>query len=167
MMTECEKLFGMAMLMLLFAGCAATPKLDTSNVAADVTPRQVLQNPEGYRGQNVLLGGVIVNSTNQTGTTLLEILSYPLDRDQKPRTREPAQGRFLASYPGYLETVDYSAGRIISIVGNIEGTQNGRIGEADYTYPYLAIREHYLWPASTERQSQPRVNFGIGVIFSN
>ncbi len=56
---------------------------------------------------------------------MLEILAYPLDQRFYPSTRKTPQGRFLAEYPQYLETVDSASGRLISLVGTVSEVRVG------------------------------------------
>lgn len=152
--------------LLLAVGCASTkPRFDTSSVTAGVTPQStsaetVEQMPE------VLWGGVIVNSSNLADATQLEVLAYPLNDKQRPNTARAPIGRFLAVSPGYLETADYAQGRLITVRGRLQETAVGKIGEANYTYPVVDILDSQLWkPEDYARPaSQPRVNFGIGVM---
>lgn len=151
---------------LLAVGCASTkPRFDTAGVAAGVTPQgtsadTVAQAPE------VLWGGVIVNSSNLADATQLEVLAYPLDDRQRPNTDRAPIGRFLAVAPGYLETADYAQGRLITIRGRLQETAQGKIGEANYTYPVVDILDSQLWTRDDypRASTQPRVNFGIGVM---
>mgnify|MGYP001170023437 FL=1 len=151
---------------LLIAGCANTqPRFDTSGVATGVTPQGVAADTIA-QAPEVLWGGVIVNSSNLTDATQLEVLAYPLDDRQRPNTALSPIGRFLAVAPGYLETADYTQGRLITIRGRLQDRAEGRIGEARYAYPVIEILDSQLWQREDHSRSysQPRVNFGIGVM---
>lgn len=150
--------------LLLAAGCASGP-LKTEGVARDVVPSASAGTE--YVGETVLWGGVIVNATNLEERTRLEIVGYPLDEySQRPQTDAEPQGRFLAYREGYLETAEYGRGRRVTVRGEITGSERGRIGEAPYTYPAVAVDELELWPESRDRgSSRPRFHFGLGVIF--
>jgi len=150
----------------LLAACAGGPRYDTSTVDTSLTAAKVGATPDSYTGIPVVWGGVIVATRNQPDYTELEILSYPLDGAQRPDTRRAEQGRFLARYAGYLEGVDYAAGRRVTINGRIETTLPGKVGDAPYTFPLLQAKDVYLWPRDSETPSSPQFQFGIGVIFS-
>ncbi|MFA5531806.1 MAG: Slp family lipoprotein [Thiohalomonadaceae bacterium] len=151
----------------LLVGCAGTgPEFKTEGVATGLTPREASTRAADIAGTRVLWGGVIVNSTNLENATQLEVLGYPLDDSQEPQTDAGPAGRFLVIEPGYLETADYAQGRRITVVGPVTGTRQGKIGESAYTYPVVDPDRIHLWPrASTQRYTEPRFHFGVGVIF--
>ena len=149
-------------------GCATGPQFDTQDTLSMLTPSRVAMSDEGAAGEQVVWGGMIVNTRNLEEATQLEILAYPLDRRQRPRTERTPQGRFMVRVPGYLESVDYSPGRLLTVTGTLERTVTGQVGETPYRYPVLGAEDHYLWPREDEpATTRPRFNIGIGVILSN
>ncbi|HEX5514074.1 MAG TPA: Slp family lipoprotein [Gammaproteobacteria bacterium] len=145
-------------------GCATQPRFETTGVMAGLSP-QVAGRDSTKQGAEVLWGGVIVNSSNLADATQLEVLAYPLDDRQQPEIDRRPIGRFLAVAPGYLETVDYAQGRLITIRGRVRDTAVGKIGDASYNYPVIDILDSQLWKRDRYVQpAQPRVNFGIGVM---
>lgn len=146
----------------MLAGCAATPDFDAKTYDTTLPPIQAIADAAGVQGRAVMWGGVIVQSSNITTGTQLEILSYPLNRLQRPDQNLPAGNRFLAVKDGYLETMDFAEGRHVTVVGHIKGTQQGTIGEAPYTYPIVALDDIFLWPVA-QQSTEPRFTFGIGV----
>ncbi|WP_421620769.1 Slp family lipoprotein [Alkalilimnicola ehrlichii] len=158
----------LSLLGLLLAACAAGPRYGTEAVNMDLTPLGVAAEPEAFTGERVVWGGIIVASENLKDSTRMEVLSYPLDRSQRPRTERSPQGRFLVSQPGYVETADYAPGRQITLSGRVEEVIDGRIGEADYRYPRVIPDDLYLWQREAgPAQSGPRVRFGVGIILTN
>ncbi len=151
--------------LMLLAGCASAPKFDMTGVNTATTPSEAVRI-DSTRGTKVLWGGTIVNSKNLESSTQLEVLAYPLDSRMRPLTTREPLGRFLIEHPSYLETVDYAAGRLITITGTLTGTTQGKIDEATYIYPVVASQQMHLWSKSGE-DSGPRVNFGVGVMFHN
>ena len=85
-----------------------------------------------------------------------------LDGDNRPDTEARPTGRFLAEREGYLETVNYAPGRLVTVVGPVTETRRGRIGETEYEYPVVAARRIQLWQPA-RRYSEPQVRFGVGV----
>lgn len=153
---------------LALAACASGPGISTVDVDQTVTPTQGVAEIANLRGNKVLWGGTIVSSTNLKDSTRLEVLAYPLDGAQRPETSATPTGRFLVLERGYLETVDYSAGRLITAKGALTQTRKGAIGEAEYTYPVVAADQLYLWPQ--EDLTEPggtglNLGIGLGVIF--
>jgi len=153
---------------LLLAACASGPGISTDGVNETVTPSQASVETDVLRGDQVLWGGMIINSTNLKNSTRLEVLSYPLDSSQRPETSAQPTGRFLAMEKGYLETVDYGQGRLVTIKGALNETQDGAIGDADYTYPVIQADQIYLWAEESDaarRDSGINFGFGIGILF--
>ena len=75
-------------------------------------------------------------------------------------------GRFLVIQQGYLESVDYAPGRLVTITGQFTDTREGEVGSADYVYPVIEAEQIFLW-SNNVGANQPTVHFGFGFIFSN
>lgn len=150
---------------LLLVACSSAPKFNTEAVESGLTPRQAAGETTLQRGKKVLWGGMIVTSNNLEGRTAIEVLAYPLDGNHFPQTDQPPYGRFMLLHEGYLETVDYAPGRLISAVGRFEGTRSGRIGQSEYLYPLMQAEQLHLWPRNGKGNT--RFHFGIGVILGN
>jgi outer membrane lipoprotein len=155
------KLLLVAVFGLLVSACSSGPRLNVSDADTKLTPSQAAASAADARV--VAWGGVVVNTTHEKNSTLIEIVAYPLGFNHKPDTDGQAIGRFLAEHPGFLETIDYAPGRLVTVVGPLRSTRQGRIGESDYTYPVVGVREIKLWPAPRQIE-RPHWNFGIGVI---
>ena len=151
---------------LALAACATGPKIDISNIDRSITPQRVTAEVESLRGKIILWGGVIIASTNLKDTTQIEVLAFPLDSSHKPDTAAPPLARFLAVKNSYLETQDFAQGRLLTVTGPITGTLTGQVGEARYVYPVVTPDALYLWP-KPGTSTDPRVHFGIGVMFHN
>lgn len=144
---------------LLLSACAQ-PVFDPSGVDPGITPARVARQPGPVQGRRVIWGGEIVASRNLAETTELVVLARPLNRAQRPQAGGPQMGRFIVHYPGYLETVVYQPGRLVTVEGRVVGRETRRVGEADYTYPQVGADSVYLWPEGQERD---RVRVGVGV----
>lgn len=160
-----HKIFTLLFAGLLLGGCATGPKYPTEGVEVALTPQQAIAEADTQQGKLVLWGGMIIDSTNLESQTRLEVLGYPLDSNQRPLTDQQPYGRFLLFKEGYLETVDYAAGRQITVLGRVSGVQEGKVDETSYTYPVIDAEQLYLW-SRRQAQSEPRVQFGFGLIFS-
>lgn len=154
-------------LSLALAGCASAP-LATEGVDGGVTPAAVKDAPEATAGRTVLWGGVIADARNLPDRTRLEIVAYPLsERTQRPDTDASSPGRFRVYVDGYLETAVYGPGRRFTVRGRVQGTETGRIDEAEYVFPVIKAEAFELWPEQTRRERGSGVNFGFGIILSN
>ncbi len=145
--------------------CATQPRFATEDVSLQSTPAEINQAADNASG-TVIWGGVIISSTNLAAATQLEVLAYPLDSRQRPATHHNAQGRFLVHSTGYLETVDYAAGRLITVLGNLDGLTQGSVGDAQYDFPRVLASDMQLWQ-DKDYQESPKFTFGIGVSLSN
>ena len=111
----------------------------------DISFDELRRNPEAHKGQVVLLGGVIVKSLNKKEGTLLEIYQTEIESDGMPVNLDVSGGRFLAFYEGFLDNEIYRAGRKLTIAGTVKGQLVKKLGQVDYHYPYLIIKEMHLW----------------------
>ncbi len=149
---------------LLLSACATAPVLDDSGVDYTIMPKSVVNNLAATRGRLVLWGGMIVASKNLRDTTELEVLSYPLDKRQRPDLDANAGERFVIVQKGYLETADYAKGRLISVVATVVATREGMLDETRYTYPVVDARALHLWPRARAHRPDTHFHFGVGVI---
>jgi outer membrane lipoprotein len=154
------------LLAILLIACATTPEFDITGVDSSITPSRAVNELQTLQGKPVLWGGVIIAGTNLKEATQFEILAYPLDASNRPDTEQTPLGRFLAEQAGYVETTDFAQGRLLTVRGTLKDTRTGRIGETEYTYPLLAIDQLHLWPKQGDA-TEPRIQFGIGVMFHN
>lgn len=147
----------------LLAGCATPFDVGTAN--RTLTPQAAAGNVAAAQGVTVAWGGHIVAARNLKDNTEFEVLSFPLDRDNRPQRGAAPTGRFIAIYPGFVETADYGPGREVTVIGNVSAARTGTLGEASYTYPVLSASRMHLWPKDEPSGSatQPTIHFGIGI----
>lgn len=150
--------------MVLLSACSTSEKLDSSGIDLSITPQQAVSESTVLRNTQVLWGGVVVSSINLKDVTQFEILAYPLTSEQRPDTEQPATGRFLALQEGYLEISRYVQGSLMTISGSLQDKRSGRVGESDYIYPVIKIKQFHLWE-KRQRVNQPQFHFGLGMQF--
>ena len=151
------------LLLMVLAGCESTGGVVSSG---PVPARLSATADPGVKGQVLTWGGSVISIKNLKDRTLLEVMSYPLASDGKPRTDLPSQGRFIADYKGFLEPAEYQPGRLVTVTGPMLGYTDGKVGEADYRYPALRADEMRLWDrqaAGSRNWKRPAVNLGVGV----
>ena len=144
----------------VLGGCATAPPFpETSLQTVDrsLTPERAARDTS--RNVQVLWGGVIIGAINLTDHTDFNVLFYPLDKSQRPDLDKPPQNRFIVRYSGYLETMVYATGREISVLGSVQGVEDGKVGDAPYRFPVIKADKIYLWPIGGDS----RVHFGVGV----
>jgi len=133
---------------LLLSGCAHVMHVMSDRALKMVDPeirfKELLRDPEAYRGRVVLLGGVIIQTKNTKEGAIIEVLQKDIDRWGRPIEEDVSGGRFLILYQGYLEPLIYSAGKEITVVGEVAGKKIMPLGEIEYAYPVISPREMHL-----------------------
>lgn len=157
-----SRLLPAALLALLLAACAPAPIY--KNVAGvSAMPAQVAQTPERYAGSAVIWGGRIVQVKNLADHSEVELLAYPLDSSQRPKANDSGSGRFIAVMPGFVEPLDYPSGALMTISGKLDGSRAGKVGEADYVFPLVAVAQSHVWTAAEMDRGRNNIHFGVGV----
>jgi outer membrane lipoprotein len=141
-----KRFFILVLVLAFLYGCAhAVSRGVLKEVDRKITFSALLQAPNAYKGKVILLGGIIVNTINKQEGTLLEVYETALDREGRPVNTDRSEGRFLALYQGFLDSEIYKQGRKVTIAGTVQGEKTQLLGEIQYRYPYLIIKEIRLW----------------------
>ncbi len=148
--------------MVALAGCTTLPAVHTAQPAAALTPAEIAEAPESHAGATVVWGGRILKVSNLAQRTEVTVLAYPLDRDQRPRTRTASSGRFIAQLPGFVEPYDYPEGRYLTVGGVLVGTRVVRVDGQERVLPLVQVEDVRRWPADYE-EPPSRWHLGIGV----
>ena len=114
----------------------------------NIPPSQIRANPDAYKGQLFIFGGVVAETRVTAMGSQIEGIYFPVDSYGYLKDRESADGRFLALYPqtrGMLDPLIYKRGREITIAGIFVGNRAGKIEEMEYSYPVFEIRQIHLW----------------------
>ncbi|HEV2623318.1 MAG TPA: Slp family lipoprotein [Frateuria sp.] len=149
--------------LLALAACAPAPIYKAAPDAISAPPSQVAQSPEQFANRPVIWGGRIVGVNNLADHSEVEILAYPLDSSQRPRANDSGSGRFIAVMPGYVESLDYPAGGLITVSGQLNGSRAGKVGQADYVFPLVQVGQSHVWTADEMNKGKNNVHFGVGV----
>jgi outer membrane lipoprotein len=151
-----KRLFIFGIVLSLLSGCVhAVSRNVLQEVDREITFSALLNDPIAYKGRVVLLGGVIVSTINKQEGTLLEVYETRLDREGRPTNIDRSEGRFLALYEGFLDSEIYAAGRQVTIAGTVQGEKIQPLGEVEYRYPYLLVKEIHLWKEEKPVQHEP------------
>ena len=151
---------GTLLAIALLAGCATPVFKDMP--ATTLSPLDVADAPERYHDTALVWGGRVIAVHNLADSTQVEVVAHPLDAAQRPDIRTPSIGRFVVVLPGYVESMDYPAGRWLSVRGHVGGSEVHRIDQRDVVYPLLLSDEAHLWPASFPYE-HGKFTFGFGV----
>jgi outer membrane lipoprotein len=144
----------------LLPGCATPVFKDAPPAIA--TPAEIGAAPERYHGADIVWGGKIVDVRNLADATEVQVVAYPLDGAQRPDPNAPTLGRFVVALPGYVEPLDYPAGRFVTLRGHIAGSRSVPIDERNVVFPLVADAAVHLWPVNFPYE-EPRVRFSFGV----
>jgi len=130
------------------AGCASVPAPLEGNYSESFFPDQA-----GDRsiGANVRWGGLVVETRPEAGRTCIEILAQELDRTARPVRSDQEHGRFIACRDEFIDPEIFVNGREVTVAGRLTEFSQGKVGEFEYVYPFVAADAIYLWP---ERQEQ-------------
>jgi outer membrane lipoprotein len=124
-----------------------------------VTHEALFQNPDEFAGRIVILGGFIVDTEIKDEGSYIEVVQNPLDSTGRPEDRDISSGRFLVFVEGHIDTAIYSAGREITVAGEVLGRKVLPLGEAQYPYLLIKGKELHL---IKQREDFP-LHFGIGI----
>jgi outer membrane lipoprotein len=129
------------------SGCTHTfSKEFRQQVSAPIPFQELLEQAEVYKGERVILGGYVLEVSNERDGTFLKILQAPLDSQEKPKSRDLSEGRFLVRTQKFLDPEIYSQDRGVSIGGKVAGVQTQPLGKGTYRYPVIEAEELHLWP---------------------
>ncbi len=132
-------------------GCAPIVSSELKAAAdTSISFEKVQENPEAYRGKIVLWGGRIIQTLPQEdGTTLIEVLEWPLGFWDEPRQTVAFHGKFLLMVKEPLDFSPYKRGKRITIAGEIQGAIAGSkmkdLTDSTYRYPVVLEKEMHVW----------------------
>lgn len=149
--------------LLLLTACAPAPIYKAQPGTTTAFPAQVAQAPERYGNSEVIWGGSVISVRNFPDHSEIEILAYPLDSSQRPKPNAQGVGRFIALFPGYVESFNYRTGTLITLTGQLSGSRAGTVDRATYVYPLVKVSQSHVWTAAEMREGHPNVHFGVGV----
>ena len=131
---------------LVISGCSSVPKsLQVPENTTLTKFSQVRENAANAQGNLARWGGVIAKVVNNADNTMIEVVHFPLKSSSRPKQGNETQGRFRAYFSGLLDPVIYKEGKSITALGHVSTSEQGKIGEHEYTYPALKASKIHLW----------------------
>lgn len=130
-------------LLLTLAACATAP-VPLKGEFSTLLPSAALAG--NHSGERVRWGGEVIKVSPGENETCFEILSRELDASARPRRHDSSEGRFMACRSGFYDPEVFTKGRELTVVGTLDGSEVGRVGQFEYTYPKVAADAVYLWP---------------------
>ena len=134
--------FAITLLAVGLASCASVPRSLQGQFPA-TTPRDAAT---AANGQSVRWGGEIIKVEPKKDATCFEVLARELDANARPSLRTPSTGRFIACHPGFYDPEEFERGSELTVVGRLAGTELGKVGQFDYTYPRVEADSIHQWP---------------------
>ena len=112
-----------------------------------LTFEEVYKNPEAYKGDMVIWGGMVIKTVNDDKGSEIYILETPLHYGEKPMPIEYSRGRFIAGTRSYMDPLVYRKGKRVTVAGVIVGSKSviNRGNRRAYIYPVIQIRQITLW----------------------
>jgi outer membrane lipoprotein len=151
MLRQIRKLNLVIIAIAILGGCASKPPAAISKIPPEnPSLTRVRMDVDSFIGTEVRWGGVIGKVENRATHTWIELVRQKLRDDGKPRADDRSDGRFIASFEGFVDPVVYEVGRPLTVVGTIEAKTERPIGEYDYLFPIVAVEGSYLWKAATK-----------------
>jgi outer membrane lipoprotein len=140
------RILSIVLVLMVCGGCAANPASSISQaIVDDVSLTQARSAADAYMGSTVRWGGVVTEVENKADKTWVFLVGRALRDDEEPITDSVSEGRFVASFSGFVDPLVYKSGRPLTVVGSIESNTVRAIGEYDYRFPVVAVRDSYLW----------------------
>ncbi|HET6603611.1 MAG TPA: Slp family lipoprotein [Xanthomonadaceae bacterium] len=151
-------------LLLLLTACASRQPVIVPAPAESPSPYGVMRAPASHLDDSVLWGGMVLEVRNYERYSEVEILSFPLDRGQRPLPTARDQGRFIALLAGFADPAELPQGRFVTLLGRITGDREGTLHRAPYVWPEVDVRTLHVWPEDfRERRSRVTIGIGIGI----
>ena len=148
------RLAGVTVLAVWLTGCATAQPVQPNDglVVSDISPDEVRQS--GATGSVVRWGGTITGISNlEDGTTSIELVSRPLHKGGRPIHNDKTEGRFIAETADFLDPAIIKVGRDFTLVGTVTGVRDGKVGEAEYQFPVVALDNYRYW--NTRNSASP------------
>lgn len=149
---------------ILLAACQTAPNgLETTNQTLTALS-QVNKQDADCKCRQIRVGGRVLQATAlDNNKTRIEVLSYPLSSySAKPRFNQESDGRFIAIINRFVDPENLTD-HYISVVGQLDGIEKGKIDKATYDYPHIAVTNYKIWePDDLIHRTRPRVRVGVG-----
>ncbi len=144
-----RKIILLAVSLFVLTSCASVLKKDLMREGIrDFSFRDLMSNPDAYKGKLFVLGGVIAQTTLADRDSVIEALYVPVDRAGYLKDISEPTMRFLAVFPreqGILDPLIYRRNRQITLAGTFMGLEQRKLEQMSYTYPVFRIVQSYLW----------------------
>ena len=132
-------------LFMTIVSCAPFSPQVMQEVKRDIAFSEALKDPEAFKGEAILWGGIIIETLPRADDTLIIVRQTDLDFQKQPKDPDTSAGRFIIRHRGFLDPSIYSQDREVTVAGTIAGKEERPVGESRYTYPVIDTLDLRLW----------------------
>jgi outer membrane lipoprotein len=132
--------------MMLPVSCTVISKPVRSEAEAPVPFQTLVTEVDRFKGRTVILGGYILETSNQESETMIKVLQVPLAFGEEPGLKDSSEGRFIIYHQGFLDPEVYSKDRVLTVAGEVIGADFEEMSGDPIQYLKIKTREIYLWP---------------------
>lgn len=125
--------------------CAPFPREIMRQVDPSIRFQDLQKDPDRFIGKKVLFGGVIVETLNRKGESILKVVQTELDIEKRPIHPDQSAGRFWVRAAGFLDPAIFRQGREVTVFGEVVGKEVAPLGEIEYAYPVILAEKIRLW----------------------
>lgn len=136
-------------LLILISSCSVISRNVRQQADTSISFEALRENPGGYTGRTVLLGGYILEVQNLPEKTKLIVLQTPLGSQDRPESRDRSQGRFVITTDGFLDPAVYKADLGITVAATVIGPEVVQIENHSYSTVVVKAVEMHLWEKET------------------
>lgn len=154
------------LLPLLLMACSNLPPAIEDAPLVDISYPQAVQAVGSYQAAAVRWGGVVIDVENDQTSSLVQVLSYPLNNYGRPRLDKPFQGRFIIKSPEFLDPAVYVKNTEITVAGKLSGDEVRLIGKKELRLPVVSAGVIHLWPNEPRNECYGVGGYGAGFGYS-
>jgi len=145
--------FGFLLVFVLFLqGCTyALSSAVVDRADKTITFEMLRSDPNQFKGRIVILGGTIEQVADMKQGSLLTVVQKPLDYWGKPVRTTSSGGYYLLFSYRHLDSLSYALGRDITVAAEVAGTRLKALGDNEFDYPLLVLKEYKLWQKDQTR----------------
>jgi outer membrane lipoprotein len=132
-------------LLILIISCAPFSQQVTQDVKREIVFSEVVKDPEAFKGEAIIWGGVIIETITRPNDTLIIVSQTELDWHKQPKDLDTSTGRFIIHCRGFLDPAIYSKNREVTVEGRIAGKEERLVGEYRFAYPVIESESLRLW----------------------
>ncbi len=139
------RLFKLLPFIAVLGGCVTAPQNLQVDEFALRSLTQIEASHYSCQCKIIRLGGKVITVENLVNRTKVEIMSLPVaNYSAKPSIDSANQGRFIAYFNGFIDPKNLKD-QYVTVVGTLKNQETGKIGEATYQYPVVAVRDYRIW----------------------